>query len=88
MTPNQFRKRTSELALPAVTVCQKLQKPFPRSRISGVRATRFRDVLFLDHATITFGDQKVLVVLLLDGASGLLWAAVQDQGTEPQTRDK
>eukprot|EP00971_Amphidinium_carterae_P068854 1363228-Amphidinium_carterae.3 len=85
MRPNQFRKRTSELALPEYiykkydNVCkeckvrQKLQKPFPRSRVSGVRATRFGDVVFLDHATITFGDQTVLVLLVLDGASGLLW---------------
>eukprot|EP00971_Amphidinium_carterae_P282777 5614096-Amphidinium_carterae.1 len=81
MTPNQFRKRTSELAPPEhiylkyenvckeCKVCQKLQKPFPRSRISGVRASRFGDVVFMDHATITFGDQKVLVLLVLDGAS-------------------
>eukprot|EP00971_Amphidinium_carterae_P104220 2064055-Amphidinium_carterae.1 len=68
--------------------CQKLQKPFPRSRISSVRASRFGDVVFMDHATIAFGDQKVLVILVLNGGSGLLWAAVQDQGTEPQTRDK
>ena len=60
MSPAQFRKRTSELALPEsiyrqfeqvvreCDICAKMQKPHPRSRHSGIRAQNFGDVIFMD----------------------------------------
>jgi hypothetical protein len=89
MTPAQFRKRTSELALPeevykkfeqVVKTCKTCSDAAPapsRSRITGIRASNFGDLIFVDHAEIGHLGQKYLVLLILDGATNLLWARPQ-----------
>jgi hypothetical protein len=64
MSTRQFRLRTSELHLPEAIyknfddivnkceTCQKHKPAPPRSRISGLRATNFGDLMFVDHGTI------------------------------------
>jgi hypothetical protein len=66
MSPTQFRKRTSQLALPdtvyekyekvckGCSVCAKPSTAPSRSRISGIRADNFGDLIFVDHAELKF----------------------------------
>ena len=97
MNLNQFRKRTSQLALPeeiydkykqvcqGCTVCNK-QRPAPsRSRISGIRAENFGDIIFVDHCEINFRKHPIAVLLVMDGASNLLWGHVQRDLSSSET---
>ena len=80
----QFRRITSELALPEdihVTydkICRQCDqclraKPAPsRARVSGIRADNFGDLVFVDHADVDFRGHKFCVLLVLDAASSLL----------------
>ena len=61
MSPTQFRRRTSMLNLPEriyekyedvfnkCRVCSMSVAPSPRAKISGIRASVFGDVVFVDH---------------------------------------
>ena len=62
MSPKQFKARTSELALPdevyvkydgvvkSCKVCQDAMRTPARSKVSGIRAQNFGDLVFIDHA--------------------------------------
>ena len=90
MSPTQFRRRTSMLGLPdsvyekyeemykKCRVCSTSIAPPPRARISGIRSTNFGDVIFVDHAEIQLRKNKYMVLLVLDGATNLLWATAQN----------
>ena len=54
-----------------------LRKPFPRARVAGLRASAFGDVIFLDHADVSFLGQKGVALLILDAATPLLWGTPQ-----------
>ena len=85
MSPTQFRRRTSMLGLPDSVyekyedvvhkrrVCSTSIAPPPRARVSGIRASNFGDVIFVDHAEIKLRKNKYIVLLVLDGATKLLW---------------
>ena len=89
MSPSQFRRRTSMLGLPdeiyekyqevynKCRVCSTTVAPPPRARISGIRASQFGDVIFVDHCEIELKKNKYVVLLVLDGATNLLWATAQ-----------
>ena len=89
MSPTQFRRRTSMLNLPdriyekyeevynKCRVCNTSVAPRPRAKISGIRASVFGDVVFVDHCEIELKKKKY-VVLVLDGATNLLWATAQN----------
>jgi hypothetical protein len=89
MSPAQFRRRTSELALPDEIymkyerVCKKCKAcsenvPAPsRSRVTGLRASEFGELVFVDHCEVSHGGHKSLVLLILDAASSLLWGSPQ-----------
>ena len=89
MSPTQSRRRTSMLGLPdsayekyedmynKCRACSTSIAPPPRARVSGIRATNFGDVVFVDHAEIQLRKSKYVVLLVLDGASNLLWATAQ-----------
>ena len=93
MSPTQFRRRTSMLGLPdsvyekyeemykKCRVCSTSIAPPPRARISGIRSTNFGDVIFVDHAEIQLRKNKYMVLLVLDGATNLLWATAQNWTT-------
>ena len=63
----------------------RVRKPLPRSRQSGLRATAFGDLVFMDHCEVTMGKSKGLVLLILDGASSLLWASAQPDSSAAHT---
>ena len=84
MSLRQFRARTSELALPeeiydkyekvvkGCKICNEAATVHPRSKVSGIRARNFGDVIFADHAEIEHDNRKYIVLLTLDGATNLL----------------
>ena len=60
--------------------------PPPRAKISGIRASVFGDVIFVDHCEIELKKKKKYVVLLvLDGATNLLWATAQNSLDKKET---
>ena len=86
MTLKSFKYRTSELRLPqeiydmyeeVVQKCEhcnlKHAKP-SRSRLSGLRAATFGDLLFLDHAEVKLRGATYHVLLIVDAASSCLAA--------------
>ena len=98
MSPTQFRRRTSMLNLPdriyekyedvfnKCRVCSMSVAPPPRAKISGIRASVFGDVIFVDHCEIELKKKKKYVVLLvLDGATNLLWATAQNSLDKKET---
>ena len=100
MTPTQFRRRTSELALPEHVYklfeqvclecpeCLRVARPVARSKASGLRAEKFGDLIFVDHCELKLpSGQKFPCLLVLDGATSLLWAHAQLdlQATTTQT---
>ena len=70
MSPAQFRKRTSELALPdevyqkyeqmvkSCNICSDATPPPARSRFTGLRAIKLGDLVFADQAEIRHEYQK------------------------------
>ena len=95
MSTLQFRRRTSHLGLPQriydkydniVKTCEycNRHKPAPqRSRVSGLRAENFGDLIFLDHGQTKIGTQNFLFLIVLDGATGFL-AAYSQQTLNPE----
>ena len=97
MSPTQFRRRTSMLNLPEriyekyedvfnkCRVCSMSVAPPPRAKISGIRASVFGDVVFVDHCEIELKKKKYIVLLVLDGATNLLWATAQNSLDKKET---
>ena len=54
-------------------VCSTSIAPPPRARASGIRASNYGGVIFVDHAEIQLRKNKYMVLLVLDGATNLLW---------------
>ena len=57
----------------------------PRARIAGLRASSFGDLIFVDHAEIKYGTSLYLVLLIIDGATNLLWATALTTLEVPET---
>ena len=89
MTPNSFRHRTSALKLPKEVydkyeeVCKKCEhcqtkhaRP-SRSRVSGLRANNFGDLVFIDHAEVKIREYKCVVLSVVDAATSFLAAFAQ-----------
>ena len=97
MSPAQFRRRTSVLGLPgeiydrydrivkSCKVCSTSVPSPPRARIAGLRASSFGDLIFVDHAEINYGVNSYLVLLVIDGATNLLWATALTSLDAPET---
>ena len=97
MSPTQFRRRTSMLNLPEriyekyedvfnkCRVCSMSVAPPPRAKISSIRASVFGDVVFVDHCEIELKKKKYVVLLVLDGATNLLWATAQNSLDKKET---
>ena len=97
MSPTQFRRRTSMLNLPdriyekyeevynTCRVCSMSVAPPLRAKISGIRASVFGDVVFVDHCEIELKKKKYAVLLVLDGATNLLWATAQNSLESKET---
>ena len=86
MSTVQFQRRTTHLDIPGkvYVFCQHVVKtcPFcnsiePRpesSRMSGLRAEEFVDLIFLDHGSAKIGDKTFGFLIVLDGATSHLTA--------------
>ena len=97
MSPTQFRRRTSMLNLPEriyekyedvfnkCRVCSMPVAPPPRAKISGIRASVFGGVVFVDHCEIELKKKKYVVFLVLGGATNLLWATAQNSLDKKET---
>ena len=97
MSPAQFRRRTSMLGVPgefydkydrvvtSCKVCSTSVPSPPRARIAGLRASSFGDLIFVDHAEIKYGTSLYLVLLIIDGATNLLWATALTTLEVPET---
>ena len=99
MSPTQFRRRTSMLNLPdriyekyeevynKCRVCSMSVAPPARAKVSGMRASVFGDVIFVDHCEIALKKKKkkYVVLLVLDGATNLLWATAQNSLDKKET---
>ena len=97
MSPAQFRRRTSMLGLPGEIydmydrivkgsrVCSTSVPTPPRARIAGLRASSFGDLIFVDHEEIKFGTKAYLALVIIDGASNLLWATALTNLEAPET---
>ena len=97
MSPTHFRRRTSMLGLPdsvyeryedmhnKCRMCSTSISPPKGARISGIRATNFGDVIFVDHAKIQLRKSKYMVLLVLGGTSNLLWATAQNSLRNEET---
>ena len=97
MSPAQFRRRTSMLGLPgeiydrydrivkSCKICSTSVPSPPRARIAGLRASSFGDLIFVDHAEIHYGMNSYLVLLVIDGATNLLWATALTNLDAPET---
>ena len=97
MSPAQFRRRTSMLGLPGeiydkydrivkgCRVCSTSVPTPPRARVAGLRASSFGDLIFVDHEEIKFGDRAYLALVIIDGASNLLWATALNSLEAPET---
>ena len=66
-------------------VCSTSIAPPPRARVSGIRATNFGDVIFVDHAEVMLRKNKYMVLLVLDCATNLLWATAQSSLSNKET---
>ena len=65
-------------------VCAENATPPARSRVSGIRAENFGDVLFVDYAEIRAqgNPNNALVLLILDGATNYLWVRLREPTKE------
>ena len=95
MSARQFKLRTSELKLPEQIhimykdICDKCEtcqkhKPAPhRSRISGLRATEFGDLVFIDHGSMKIEALNFQFLVLLDAATMFIQVyAVKSTGAD------
>ena len=97
MSPAQFRRRTSMLGLPGeiydkydrifrtCRVCSTSVPTPPRARVAGLRASSFGDLIFVDHEEIKFGSKAYLALVIIDGATNLLWATALTSLEAPET---
>ena len=66
-------------------VCSTSVPTPPRARIAGLRASSFGDLIFVDHEEIKFGTKAYLALVIIDGASNLLWATALTNLEAPET---
>ena len=81
MCPAQFRHRTSSLRLPedvhdrykevvqGCEHCVKKKPPLQRSKVTGLRADNFGDIVFIDHADVKIRSETYTVFIVVDGAT-------------------
>ena len=84
MSTAQFKKRTTYLDPPGKVYdlyqhvaktcpfCNSTKSSPDRSRVSGMRAEEFGDLIFLDHGLTKIGDKTFGFLIVLDGATSHL----------------
>ena len=86
MSSAQIKKRTTHLDIPGKVydVYQHVVKTWPfcnstksrpdKSRVSGLTAKEFGDLIFLDHGSTDIGDQTFRIIIVLNGVTSHLTA--------------
>ena len=103
MSLEQFKRRTSALNLPdsvyakyelvvkKCEACMESRPPPPRSRISGLRAVNFGDLVFIDHGSVKLctsgGEKEYMFFAIMDGATNLLWAVLTNGKEESEAQE-
>ena len=107
MKLDQFKKRTSQLKIPKdiydlfekvvkkCDACSKLTDKPCRSKISGLRAEIFGDLIFVDHGEVKFNPSNEDVTqeisytffIILDGATNLISAYPVASTNEDEARE-
>ena len=89
MTPENFRRRTSSCVFLRISMnlykkvyqeceqCQAHAQAPQRSKVTGMRATVFGDLWFIDHVEVSYRNVAYIVLVLTDAASNFLWAGSQ-----------
>ena len=84
MSTAQFKKRTTHLTLPGriydlynlvvkkCKFCNTTQARPVRSRVSGLRAEEFGDLIFLDHGSTKVQNKTYVFLVILDGATSYI----------------
>ena len=57
----------------------------PESQGVGRRGSSFGDLIFVDHEEIKFGTNAYLALVVIDGATNLLWATALTSLEAPET---
>ena len=93
MSPAQFKHRTASLRLPedihelykdvvqGCEHCIKKKPPVQRSKVTGLRADNFGDIVFIDHADVGVRGDTYSVLIVFDGATTFV-AACAPRTTE------
>ena len=99
MKTKNFKRRTAALKCPEdiyrlydevvgeCPACQRHQPAPERSRITGMRATEFGHLWFIDHVDITYKGYAYVVLVILDAASNLLIVQTQTDKKEHTTME-
>ena len=86
MSPAHFRHRTSSLRLPEYVHdrykkvaqgcghCVKQKSPLQRSKVTGLQADNFGDIVFIDHADVKIRSETYTVLIVVDGATTFVTA--------------
>jgi hypothetical protein len=97
MSTSNFRKRTSALQVPkdiyeaydeivrGCISCQKHSQGPTRSKVTGMRATAFGDLWFVDHVDIPVDQFMYCVLVIVDAATNFIWAATQRSKSHAET---
>jgi hypothetical protein len=97
MSVNAFKHRTSELKLlPSVYEkyqevvkecehCNRQQVRPTRSRVSGLRANVFGDLIFIDHADVKISGKVYVVLIVVDAATSFISAYAQNNKDSEHT---
>ncbi len=66
-------------------VCAEAAPRPQRSHVSGLRANNFGDLVFVDHLQLSHKGEAWFVLVVLDGATNMLWAAPQRSKSNAET---
>jgi len=89
MNTENFKRRTKYFKLPkniydlydgickSCDSCQKFCQAPQRSKVSGMRAENFGDLVFIDHVELSWNKHAYIVLIIVDAASNLIWAKAQ-----------
>ena len=97
MSPAQLRHRTSSLRLPATIHelykdvvqgcehCIKKKPPVQKSKVTGLRADNFGDIVFIDHADAKIRGETYSDLIVVDGATTFVTAFAPSSKDSHQT---
>ena len=97
MNLENFKRRTTNLKIPddiyrsygelcrGCEICGKFHPAPERSKVTGMRATQFGDLWFIDHVDVRVANQWYCVLVVVDAMSNLVWAGPQKSKAHEET---